>query len=221
MPRRKIKFENSTPYHVFNKAVIDKNVFVGKRIPLRAKQSLKFYQYINPPLKLSHYLSISKEKRKEYFNELESLDKLVDVLTYCLMPDHFHLILTQSVDDGISTFMSLFQNSLTRYANTKLGRKGNLFTVQFKAKPVEENQLKELHRYIHLEPYIKGVVKSIDELKEYEYSSVKEYVSGYQDIASVAPVATKFESQEDYLNYMFSDEGVNEKLKEIKDVSFD
>lgn len=221
MPRRKLQFETGKIYHVINKVVIDKPIFTGKRIPVRAMQALKFYQYINPPIKLSHYLSASKDKKKEFFATLSNLEKLVSILTYCLMPDHFHLILTQNTDGGISKFMSQFQNSLTRYANYKLGKIGNTFEVQFKAKLIDENQLKELHWYIHLEPYLTGIVKSTDELKEFEYSSIKEFVSGYEDIASIAEVATNFDSQEDYLNYMFSDEGVNKNLIKVKEVSFD
>ena len=75
----------------------------------------------------------------------------MEIICYCLMPNHLHLLLRQLMDGGISKFMSNFANSYTRYFNTKSKRKGPVFEGKFKAKRIEtDEQLLHLSRHIHL-----------------------------------------------------------------------
>ena len=94
------------------------------------------------------------------------------------MQNHFHFLLKQNVENGISLFLAQFQNSYTRYFNTKNRRQGHLLQGQFKAVRIEDDdQLLHVHRYIHLNPYVSYVVKDIKELEEYKYSSFPEYLN--------------------------------------------
>jgi putative transposase len=73
----------------------------------------------------------------------------VTVIAYCLMPNHFHLVLRQNEDGGISQYLADFQNSYTKYFDLKHRRSGAIFNRQFKAVLIEsENQLLHLTRYI-------------------------------------------------------------------------
>ena len=99
---------------------------------------------------------------------------IVDIGAYCLMPNHFHILLQQLQDNGISTFVRKLLNSYTRYFNTKNERIGPLFQGQFKAVRVEsDEQLLHLTRYIHLNPLVGYVVK---DLRNFEWSSYLDYI---------------------------------------------
>ncbi len=93
------------------------------------------------------------------------------------MSNHFHLLLRQEKEKGISKYLSQFQNSYTRYFNSKQKRKGSLFLDQFKAvRILTENQLLHVFRYIILNPYSSYIVKNLKEVREYKWSSCREYL---------------------------------------------
>ena len=79
--------------------------------------------------------------------------RLVSILAYCVMPNHFHLLLKQEVEGGISTYLRRLTVSFVRYYNILHKQKGPLFESFFKAVLIEsENQLLHVSRYIHLNP---------------------------------------------------------------------
>src|SRR5438132_12702278 len=91
------------------------------------------------------------------------------------MPNHFHFILKQRKENGISIFISLLINSYTKYFNTKYTRVGALLQGAFKSVIVEsDEQLIHLSRYVHLNPRVSGLTKN---LESYPWSSYKEYLS--------------------------------------------
>ena len=86
-------------------------------------------------------------------NLAKTSSPLVTFVSYVLMPNHFHLLVQQLTDDGISRLMKLLSDSYTRYFNTKNERVGPLLQGQFKAVRVEsDEQLLHLSPYIHLNP---------------------------------------------------------------------
>ncbi len=100
--------------------------------------------------------------------------KIVDIIAYCIMPTHIHLIFKQLEDNGISRSVNNILNSYTRYFNTKHKRKGPLWESRFKSKLVEnEEQLLHLSRYIHLNPVTAFLV---DKPELWRYSSYREYL---------------------------------------------
>lgn len=78
---------------------------------------------------------------------------LVDIGVYCLMGNHFHLLVRERVEGGISQFMERLLKSYVMYFNYKYDRKGGLFEGPFQAKHANSDvYLKYLHAYIHLNP---------------------------------------------------------------------
>ena len=74
--------------------------------------SLSYYQYANTPFKISRLLQIPAEEREHVLTNLEKAhDKAVDLICFCLMPNHFHLLLRQEKDGGISSFIMTFVTS--------------------------------------------------------------------------------------------------------------
>lgn len=122
---------------------------------------------------------------------LLSLDKgtpLVDICAYCLMPNHFHLIIRERENNGISRFMQKLLTGYTMYFNKRYERSGNLFQGKFKAKHIDNDEyLKYLISYVHLNPIklidqkwkengIKNKKQSEKYLGKYSYSSYLDYI---------------------------------------------
>jgi len=121
---------------------------------------------------------------------------LVDILCFCLMPNHYHLLLKQLVDGGISKFMQRVNTAYTNFFNLKNNRSGSLFEGRYKYKIITSDEyLLYLSQYIHLNPIklidpdwkIKGVSdwkQSNTFLETYKWSSYKDYI-GIKNFPSI------------------------------------
>jgi putative transposase len=178
MPIRKTPLVTGEYYHIFNRGINRQKTFTTERDYARATETLLFYQPTITKLKYSQFLAKSKNERRDILASQAKSPRLITIIAYCLMPNHFHLLLKQEEDGGISQYLANFQNSYTKYFDAKHKRSGALFDRQFKAVLVEsENQLLHLTRYIHLNPYSSAVVER-DEITSYRYSSLPEYLTG-------------------------------------------
>lgn len=143
---RKIKFENNKYYHVFNRGANKAIIFFSDKDRNKFFWALKVFNDIN-----ANFVSV---RLKENLGaSLLDKDKLVDILSLVLMPNHFHLLLKQNKSDGISKFMHKLGTSYTNYVNLKYEHSGILFQGPFRAVEIEsDKQLLHLSRYIHLNP---------------------------------------------------------------------
>lgn len=223
MPGRRFPIVSHEYYHVFNRGIDRRTTFTSKREFARAKMALGFYQYVHPPLSLSKVLQLDVEKRQKFLLALRENKKLVRVSAFCLMPNHFHLLLTQLVEGGISVFLSNFQNSYTRYFNSCHSRDGALFLNQFKAERIEtDEQFLHVSRYVHLNPHTGYVVKTISELENYPWSSLPVYLHKVRselvdtnEIISFFPTVAKFRTfLSDQADYQRSLKQINHLLLE-------
>jgi len=209
MPRREPSFFTNEIYHIFNRGVEKRKVFLTGRDYSHFLETLAYY--LNPITKLSR-------RPKKGKGNLQNPDgRLVDVLCYCLMPNHFHLLLRQRAELGISTYMRRALNSFARYFNTKNDRVGPLFQGAFKAVRVEsDEQLLHVSRYIHLNPLVDGL---IERLEDNLWSSYREYV-GYQSHSAlpldVEFVLSHFSSKETYKNFVLDQVDYAKTLADIK-----
>lgn len=161
MPVRSTILTTGQAYHVFNRGLDRRPTFTSKQEYRRAIATLSYYQYGNHTRSLSHHLSRSNDEQSEYLSRMTAMDRIVDIVAFCLMPNHFHFLIIQLKDDGISTFLKQFQGSFTKYSNPRHDRTGALFQGQFKAVRIEsEEQFWHVSRYIHLNPYTGSVVSS-------------------------------------------------------------
>lgn len=183
-------------YHVINRSIARYQVFNTDNDYLRMIQLLRFYQKQDPPTKFSQFLRSESAQNigfDQYFQMiLKDYEKLVEIIAYCIMPNHIHLVLKQLKENGISIFMSNVLNSYTRYFNLLHKRKGPLWESRFKHILVDKDeQLLHLTRYIHLNPCSANMVKK-PEL--WEYSSYLEYlkpnndnITCYNDLMEIDP----------------------------------
>jgi len=160
-------------YHIFSKSIAGFVIFNDQSEFSRIIDTMKYYKVENPPTKFSYFMNRSKDDN--FFWNLNEADSLVNILAYCIMPTHVHLILKQIKDKGISIFMNNILNSHTRYFNTKHNRKGPLWESRFKRVVVKtDEQLLHLTRYVHLNPTTSFLVSRPE---DWHASSYGEYLS--------------------------------------------
>lgn len=112
------------------------------------------------------YINIIKDKREK---------NNVNILAYCIMDNHVHLLLNAQNIDDISKFMHQVNTTYAKYYNKFNNRVGYVFRNRYLAKPIlDENQLKRCVVYIHRNPVVAKIVKKEN---EYKFSSYKEYLT--------------------------------------------
>ena len=222
MPGRSIPLVTGEFYHVFNRGIDRCPTFTSKKECQRAVVSLKYYLHVQPPIKLARFLRLEDNKRREVETLLKNGQKHVYISAFCLMPNHFHLLVRQNKNDGIAKFLSNFQNSYTRYFNTLHERDGSLFLDQFKAIRIEsDEQMIHVSRYIHLNPYTGFVVKTLSDLKNYPWSSLSSYLNHAVTWIDTTFVTEYFSKPLEYEKFVYDQADYQRKLKEIKHLTFE
>lgn len=218
---RKTVFANGEIYHVFNLGVEKRPIFTDKKEYRRALLTLDFYRHEGVSAGLAQVLKLGSEKRTFFFSQLEKQEKMVDILGFCLMPNHFHLLLKQLSDGGIPKFIGNFSNSYTRFFNTKNKRIGPLFQGIFKAVRIEdEEQLIHILRYIHLNPVVSFVIKEND-LEDFPYSSLAEYLGRRDGFCNKELILSHFSSIEEFRSFTYDQIEYGKRLEAIKHLTFE
>ena len=134
-------------YHVFNRGVEKRNIFLDTPDLERFKESLKEFNSEIPIGSLFEH----RFKKEGEFKLGSRTPKLVQIVCYCLNPNHFHLLLKQNHPQGIAKFMQKLGTGYTNYFNEKYKRSGVLFQGKYKAVHIESNeQLLHTSVYINL-----------------------------------------------------------------------
>lgn len=214
MPPRKVILAIGETYHIFNRSLRQMPLFTNKREFDLFLAATKYYIQQNPPVKFSFY----RHQPKKYKIDLSKT--LIKIIAYCLMPDHFHFILTQLEKEGIKTFVHRLATSYSHYFNLKYNQKGPVFESKFKAVRVEsQEQLIHLSRYIHLNPVTNFLV---EDPIEYNYSSYGFYLHGGNfDLIDCSDVMASFHSPESYKKFVLDQKDYQRELKRIKHLAFD
>ncbi len=172
-------------YHCFSRGVDKRVVFEDESDYARFKNVLYLCNSTMP----IHRSAVAKLTRIEIY-EVERGDPIVAVGAYCLMPNHFHLLLRELQEGGISEFMRKVGISYAMYFNIKHERIGNLFVKPFRAKHVSDNEyFRKVADYIHLNPaelyeprWKEGRIGDFSLLEKniqnFEHSSLRDYVAG-------------------------------------------
>lgn len=180
---------------------------------------LDYYRFANTPMRYSDFIHLSEKNQTELLIDLKKeQDVWIQIYTFILMPNHFHLCLKQLVDGGISNFLRHVENSYTRYINTKNDRVGPQFQGRFKSVLVEtEEQLLHLSRYQHLNIYTDGIVNTIEELTNYPYSSFPYYLGSKKDnFIDTEFILAHFKNSNAYKRFVLSNRGYQRSLSKLK-----
>lgn len=170
-------FENGAFYHIYNRGNRKEQIFLQNR---------DYERFL--------------EKVLEYKKKFQ-----INILAFCLMPNHFHFLIQQLNQNSISQFFSNLCNSHSRYFNTKYETVGSLFQGRFKAKKIEKDEyIVHLSRYIHLNPLellnFTGK-ETIKELLSYRWSSLPHYLTANNEIADSSIILNYFSKKDPVLDY--------------------
>ena len=175
-------FEFGEWYHCFSRGVDKRDVFENE---YDAERFLMILYSANGTESVGLY-NIEKPELKKVF-ETDRGKPIVAIGGYCLMPNHYHLLLKEVVDGGISSFMRKVGIAYTLYFNAKNERVGNLFVRPFRSRHIgTDRYFQRVLQYIHSNPaelyepgWKSGNVRDIraleKKIREYPYSSLKNY----------------------------------------------
>lgn len=177
-PRR---FDPNYFYHIYNCGVEKRTIFLDEKDYQRFLETLSYYLY-DQKLSYAQFKNLPLEGQRLYSlsHPRTSDNRRVKLLVYCLMPNHFHLLLKPVKKNGVTVFVADLTNSYTKYFNIKNQRLGNLLQGTFKAKEIDtEESLLQVSRYIHLNPIFSSKTNPQGKLRSpsaYPFSSYDEWV---------------------------------------------
>lgn len=172
-------------YHVYNRGTEKRNIFSSRADYDRFLALL----YLCNQASVVH-LQLQGRTLKEILGKREG-EPLVEIVAYCLMPNHFHLLVRELEEGGLSKFMQKLMTGYTMYFNKKNDRSGSLFQGKFKATHVANDRyLRYLVSYIHLNP-----VKLIE--PKWKETGIGDRAAAERYLAQYAP-----SSYRDYLGEM-------------------
>ena len=206
---RNIIFAPGEYYHLANRGVNKQVLFHDVRDYARF---LFLILYLQSPVSFEHIgRYVTKFVRHRVFDIDTSVEKEVissrEVMlhAFCVMPNHFHLLVSENCNGGISRYMQRIQNGYGKYFNTVYKRTGHVFQGPFRAVHMSDNdQFLYVSAYIHKNPY---EIKSVKEqYKKYPWSSYADYAgdSRWGKLISTNQILSQFKSTSDYASYVGS-----------------
>lgn len=208
---RKHPLEMGETFHVMNKSIAGFKIFNSSNDYQRMLQALEYFSIADQLPKFSYFLNRSKESGKTFEEYLDQCfpnpNRRIQIVAYCFMPTHFHLILIAKKRNGITDAMHDAISSYSHYFNIKHKRRGPLWVGPFKNVLVEsDDQLWHLTRYLHLNPVTAHLV---DKAEDWQFSSYPEYINpslvsrrlcDYKELLEIKPHSYKkfVEDQKDY-----------------------
>ncbi len=194
----RIKPTTGQIYHVYNRGVEKRVVFQDDTDYLRFLHDLFEFNDTSPAMNLAYHLRPQGQSKEVGLPKVEREPRklLVEMMAFCLMPNHFHLMVRQKQENGITLFMRKLGSGYTNYFNQKYKRVGSLFQGKYKAECVKNDRhFLHLPYYIHANPLdlvmpewkekeMKNHKQAIRFLETYRWSSFLDYV-GVRNFPSV------------------------------------
>lgn len=183
-------------YHVLNRGVDQRDIFMDDGDRVRFVHELYEFNDTKPANNTSR--SMNDLVGRSYEQERE---RLVDIHGWCLMKNHYHLLISERTEGGLTKFLMKLNVGYAKFFNEKYKRSGTLFQGRTKKILIENDaQFNYILHYIHLNPldYLKGAEEwrirskggiknskdALTYLKSYRWSSYPDYI-GEQNFPSV------------------------------------
>ena len=216
---RKTPFIPGEYYHIYSRTILSVPEFKEKNNCNRLAQafllanstkSTQAFQFLrnHPGATLNDALEIARDG-----------EKLVDVLCYAVMPDHYHLLIREVKEKGATEFIRKCNISIANYINKTKNRRGAIFEGRFKSNPIDSNEyLRHLSLYIHLNPLdfiagkewrehkLENFNKHKEKLLNYPWSSLSFFLKNTPNeiISGHKIITDQFKSHGDYEFYLKS-----------------
>lgn len=207
-------FPKGDMFHLCNKSISNYHIFRKEKWIVRFLTAVNYYNNIKVEM------SLSKALRKPLHLQnimMRNPQQIIYVLAYCIMPDHYHLLVKVNSDYLLSKYISDLENSYTRYYNKINERKGPLWQSRFRAVHIEDaDTLLHVHRYIHLNATTAGLTKKPE---DYRWSSCHSYFFDTQTLLNckeipVTSIQTYRQFVENQIDYQKTIKGIRRKLLE-------
>ena len=186
---RNISFAEKEFYHIYNRGVDKRSIFTN------SGDIERFFKGVEQFNTLEVIGSLERGHR------VSTDPKLVNIVVYCMNPNHFHFILEQVAERGIEKFMHKLCMGYSKYFNTKYKRSGALFQGKFQAKLIDSNEyLLHLSAYINLNKMAHGRGHSVSTLGK---TSWKEYIkdNSPNKICETKIILDQFKSRNHYRKF--------------------
>jgi len=180
---RKDSLVNNQYYHIFSRSISGYIIFNDSSEFHRMLDLMKFFRFVNFNHRYSQFIDLELSTQIDILNKLKYENNvLVEIVAYCVMPTHIHLLLKQVADNGITKYLGRILNSYSRYFNAKHHRSGPLWDSRFKNVLVaSDEQLLHISRYIHLNPTSADLV---NDPENWVHSSYHEYINANNNVTS-------------------------------------
>ena len=205
MSIRKINFASGEFYHIYNRGTDKRNIFSDLADQKRFIQSMKEFNALNP------IGSIYEHCRSQFGSKASKNGKkdkrLVNIVAYCLNPNHYHFILEQVSEKGIEKFMQRLGTGYSKYFNNKHERSGGLFEGKFQAVHIDSNEyLLHASVYVNLNDRVHGfgskASKSLGKMLIKSRSSWDEYMGNAKEgFCTKDNILGQFKNVKEYKTY--------------------
>ncbi len=210
MSVRKVSLVPNEFYHIYNRGNSKQVIFKDRNDYVRFQQML----YVMNSVEGVVFRFIEEKNMYTY----DRGNHLVHIGAYCLMPNHFHILLTPAVEGGVQMFMQKLSTGYSMYFNKKHERTGGLFEGRYKASIADSDvHLKYLYTYIHLNPIkliqsdwketgVANIAETRKYLRAYAFSSYMEYIGETRKeklILDTTPFPKYFMSKDDFEKNIF------------------
>ena len=192
---REIQFINDNYYHIYNRGTDKRQIFSDNA------DYVRFIHYLYGFNDNKIIPNFSRDIEGGPASNIKPRDLLVEIVAFCLMPNHFHLILKQVKDGGITKFMRKLSTGYVMYFNKRNKRSGVLFQGKFKAILIDNDEyLAHLSRYIHINP----LEISNSNLNNYRWSSYLDYIGikNFPSVINKATINSLFPKEIDYRDFI-------------------
>ena len=199
-------------YHILNRGVDKRNIFMNDKDHFRFIHDLFEFNDTAPSRHNFGYLPQFGDVRRPQIEEREPRELLVRLHAFCLMPNHYHLLVTPLVENGVSLFMKKLNGGYAKYFNEKYERSGALFQGKYKSVPIDTDaHFLYIPYYIHFNPLdiemyewrdrgVKNFKEAEKYLQKYRWSSHLDYL-GTKNFPSVTQrdaLLDFFKGEEEY-----------------------
>ena len=187
-------------YHIYNRGTEKRNIFTNTN---------DYWRFLKNLFVCNSMKNVRLDDIVDVF-EYDRGEPIVKILAYCLMPNHFHLLIEEIKEGGISKFMQKLQTGYTMYFNKKFERSGVLFQGRFKSRHADSgNYARYLFSYVHLNPINNRNIekpKALNILNIHTFSSLQDYLGEEREQSKI--VDTKrfsdlFQNKEAIINELF------------------
>ncbi len=192
--------------HIYNRGVDKRSIFKSDRDRNRFMLTMRI-ALLQGAEKVSLIL---RKREKELISSISqhTLTQLygppmVTILAFCLMPNHYHIIVKANRQEDISKFAQRLANSYTLYFNKKYDRKGRLFESTYKEVVIRtDEQLVHVVRYVHTNPSnSKRLMFNVRQLRVYQWSSLPAYLRRESRMCDIEQVLSFYSSIDDFWKF--------------------